>query len=370
MNLTSARLFATFLFVTSIFLQAQSANQKISSQSQQSVYLHSLAALHPIDAHAHVRKNDPVFTAMLERWNLHILDILVVDDKGPTPLPLNQQRAAALNFVRSAHGHASLATTFDPFLFSQSDFLKNAIEGINNDFANGAIAVKIWKNIGMELKDENGKYIMADDPRLEPIYRDIEAHNKTLIAHQAEPDVAWGPPNPNALDSSYYAKHPEWNMDKIPGAPTKKTILQSRDHLLAQNPHLRVVGAHLGSMEGDVALVANTLDRYPNFAVDTAARVAHLAIQPSAKVRAFLIKYQDRVLYGTDIDFFEQETGNAAVEEWEKQLALDWRYFATADTFDYRGHTVHGLHLPSTVLEKLYHSNAVHWFPGIDSPHQ
>lgn len=368
MSLSSARLFIALLFATTTFLPGQPAIRRISPQPEQSTYLRSLAALHPIDAHAHVRKNDPAFTAMLERWNLHILDILVVDDKGPTPLPLNQQRAGALNFIRSAHGHASLATTFDPFLFSQSDFLKNATEGINNDFTNGAIAVKIWKNIGMELKDKNGKYIMADDPRLEPIYRDIEAHNKTLIAHQAEPDVAWGPSNPNALDSSYYAKHPEWNMQKIPDAPTKKMILKSRDHLLALNPHLRVVGAHLGSMEGDVALVANTLDRYPNFAVDTAARVAHLAIQPSAKVRAFLIKYQDRVLYGTDIEFFDQ-SGNTAVEEWEKQLALDWRYFATADTFEYRGHTVHGLYLPASVLKKLYHSNAVHWFPGIDSSH-
>jgi hypothetical protein len=59
-------------------------------------------------------------------------------------------------------------------------------------------------------------------------------------------------------------------------------------------------------------------------------------------------------------------TGNAAVEEWESQLARDWRYFATADTFDYKGHTVHGLNLPPTVLKKIYHSNAVYWFPGVE----
>lgn len=370
MNLSPTYLLAILLLPGGGFLHAQPTTQRIPPKAQRAIYLHSLAALSPIDAHAHIYKSDPVFTAMLERWNLHIVDILVDDDKDPTALPLNQQRVAAFNFVRSAHGHASLCTTFNPFLLSHPDFLKNAIDGLNSDFANGAIAVKIWKNIGMELRDSNGKYVMADDPRLEAIYRDIEAHNKTLIAHQAEPDVAWGPPDPNALDSSYYAKHPEWNMEKIPGAPAKQAILVSRDHLLAQNPHLRVVGAHLGSMEADVDVVARTLDRYPNFAIDTAARVAHLTIQPSAKVRAFLIKYQDRVLYGTDIEFYGHETGNAAVEEWEKQLALDWRYFATADTFEYRGHTVHGLHLPPTVLEKLYHSNAVHWFPGIDSSRQ
>jgi predicted TIM-barrel fold metal-dependent hydrolase len=62
-------------------------------------------------------------------------------------------------------------------------------------------------------------------------------------------------------------------------------VLASRDHLLAENPKLRVVGAHFGSMESDVDLVAQRLDRYPNLAVDTAVRVPHLTIQPRAKVR-------------------------------------------------------------------------------------
>jgi predicted TIM-barrel fold metal-dependent hydrolase len=368
MSLFPSRLFPTLLLAAGVPLQG--AGQVTPSQSQQSKYLHSLAALHPIDAHSHIWRNDPAFTAMLKRWNLDVVDILYVDDKQASALPLAQQRTAALAFVRSAHGHASLCTTFDPFRFSEPDFLKTTIDGLNSDFANGAIAVKIWKNIGMELQDSAGHYVMADDPRLEPIYLDIESHNKTLIAHQAEPDVAWGPPDPNALDTSYYAEHPEWNMEKTPNAPTKKTILESRDHLLEQHPHLRVVGAHLGSMEADVDMVASTLDRYPNFAIDIGARVAHLTIQPSSKIRAFLVKYQDRVLYGTDIEFSGDETGNIAVEEWEKQLALDWRYFATADSFDYNGHPVQGLSLPLAVLKKIYHSNAVRWLPGADSPKQ
>lgn len=335
--------------------------------ARQAPALRALAALHPIDAHAHIWKTDPGFTAMLERWNLHIVDILYVDDKQASSLPLAQQRAAALAFVRSAHGHASLCTTFDPFQFSRPDFLQTTIKGLNDDFAKGAIAVKIWKNIGMELKDSDGHYVMADDPRFEPIYRDIEAHNRTLIAHQAEPDVAWGPSDPKALDAPYYAEHPEWNMQKIAGAPSKQTILTARDHLLALHPHLRVIGAHLGSMESDVNMIAERFDRYPNFAIDTGARVPHLTIQPSAKVRAFLIKYQDRVLYGTDIEFSGAEAARAAVDEWEKQLALDWRYFATADRFNYNGRMVQGLHLPPAVLAKLFHGNAVRWMPGIEA---
>jgi predicted TIM-barrel fold metal-dependent hydrolase len=107
------------------------------------------------------------------------------------------------------------------------------------------------------------------------------------------------------------------------------------------------------------------LDAYPNFAVDTAARVVHLVVQPSDKVRGFLLKYQDRILYGTDLEFLKDAAPQDAVKEWETQYAMDWRYFATKDVFEYSGHKVEGLGLPQAVLRKLYHANAVHWIPGI-----
>jgi hypothetical protein len=96
-----------------------------------------------------------------------------------------------------------------------------------------------------------------------------------------------------------------------------------------------------------------------------AARVPHLTIQPCAKVRAFLIKYQDRVLYGTDTDIIQRSDVKPSITDWDKQLAEDWRYFYTADTFNYDGHMVKGLRLPPPVLRKLYHDNAVHWIPGL-----
>lgn len=132
------------------------------------------------------------------------------------------------------------------------------------------------------------------------------------------------------------------------------------------NPDLRVVGAHLGSMEDHLDQVEARLRLYPNFAVDTAARVQSLVIQPREKAQAFLVKYQDRILYGTDLGFYPGRGDQAAAQDWENQYALDWRYFATDDSFEYHGHKVEGLNLPRSVLKKLYHDNAVHWIPGID----
>jgi predicted TIM-barrel fold metal-dependent hydrolase len=82
-------------------------------------------------------------------------------------------------------------------------------------------------------------------------------------------------------------------------------------------------------------------------------------------VRNFLLKYQDRVLYGTDLGFGKQNNAETAVKNWQAQYARDWRYFATTDRFDYEGREVQGLGLPQSVLRKIFHDNALHWIPGM-----
>jgi predicted TIM-barrel fold metal-dependent hydrolase len=328
-----------------------------------------LSSLEPIDAHTHISRTDPAFSTMLDRLHMHVLDILYVDDTNPNRKLLEPQKQEAMKFVDSAPGRAWLCSTFDPFQIGSPNFSERAVQLLDQDFQRGAVAVKVWKNIGMEIKNASGRYVMLDDPNLQPIYRDIASHNKTLITHTADPDAAWNRQYATAVSAKYFAANPQWDMSKQPDAPSKETILQARDHVLVNFPNLRVIGAHLGSMEGNLDELGSRLDRYPNFAVDTAARVLRLTVEPRERVRAFLIKYQDRVLYGTDLSF-DAETQRSAEAEaivWEEQYLLDWRYLATNDTFDYRGHTVEGLGLPRSVLEKLYHENAIRWIPGIDA---
>jgi len=326
--------------------------------------LQPFAALDPIDTHTHVFNNDPAFPAMLNRLRLHLLDICVFTDKEPAFPNLQDEIHSAMAVTRAARGHISWCTTFDPFKFRSPDFAADTVRQLDQDFKNGAIAVKIWKNIGMELKTPDGRFVMPDDPVFAPIYRDIAAHNKTLIAHLAEPDSCWQPPNPDSPDYSYYKEHPEWYMYGKSDHPSKEKILAARDHLLADNPNLRVVGAHLGSMELDLDGLSQRLDRYSNFAVDTAARVVYLALQPRDKVRAFLIKYQDRVLYGTDLGY-RPKGDSDSLQDWESTYLRDWQFFSTNNTVQFDGRKFQGLQLPDAVLRKLYHDNAVHWIPTI-----
>jgi hypothetical protein len=327
--------------------------------------LHAFAAIHPIDVHVHVFKTDLAFQKMLERLNLKLMDILVTDDTNPNRKHLQHQIDDAEALVRASGGHVTLCTTFDPYKFGSASFSADAIQQIDRDFAQGALAVKIWKNIGMEIKGSSGQYIMADDPKFEPIYKDIASHGKTLMTHQAEPDVAWGPPDTADPSWSYYQENPQWYVGNRPGFPSKQRILDARDHVLANNPKLRMVGVHLGSMERNLDNIASHLDKYPNFAIDTAARMEYLVLMPPEKVSAFLIKYQDRVLYGTDLDLHADADLPDALTEWQSTYARDWKFLATGETLTLKGRQVRGLNLPQPVVQKIFRDNAMHWIPGL-----
>lgn len=329
--------------------------------------LASFSALSPIDAHVHLYKDDPAFGTFLKRLNLRVLDIIVIDDRDPYGKGLEPQRSDTLKVVHVTAGRALFCTTFSPYDFEDPGFAVRTIRQLDDDFANGAIAVKIYKVMGMEMKSKAGKYLMPDDPAFEPIYQSIAAHHRTVVAHIAEPDSCWQPPNTASPDYEYYKQHPEEYAYAHPDWPSKAAILAARDHFLAENPKLRVVGAHLGSMETDVDDIARRFDQYPNFAVDTAARIEYLMMQPHDKVRAFLIKYQDRVLYGTDLVVMPKDDTEKALKEWTNAYARDWKFFATNQTIDVKGRKVQGLELPGPVLRKLYHDNAVRWLPGADA---
>ena len=368
LSLIAAALAATaFLAIRMVarpLFVAAAAQPSLASDSTNDDALQAFAAVEPVDTHVHAFKSDPAFTELMARLRLHVLDICVADTQGIYG-ELAAQLARAKAFVGASPGHARLCVTFNPFTFQKKDFARNTVQQLHQEFADGAVAVKIWKNIGMELKTPDGKYVMPDDSAFAPIYREIAAENKTLVAHVAEPSSCWEPPNPDSPDYDYYKENPEWYMYLHPDHPRKEVILAARDQLLAENPKLRVVGAHLGSMEADVDEIAKRFDRYPNFAVDTAARMEYLMLAPREKVRNFLIKYQDRVVYGTDLEFLANETTPDALKDWQDTYARDWKFLATDQTLQLRGRQIQGLNLPEPVLRRIYHDNAVRWIPGI-----
>ncbi len=350
---------SSFWLLTLILCLARAANAQHPTPSP--------SPLARIDAHAHVFNSAPAFYEMLDRLDLRLVNICVVDKYDPGYEEAAPQHAKALEVFRGSRGRAAWCSTFDPQDWESPGFAERSIALLDQTFKDGAIAVKIYKSIGMELKSRAGKYLMPDDPVFNPILDFIESRNKTLYAHIAEPSSSWRPLDPASPDYEYYKSNPDWHMYRHPERPSKEAILAARDRMLARHAKLRVVGCHLGSMEEDVDEIAKRFDHYANFVVDTAARVPYLMLQPRPKVRAFLIKYQDHVLYGTDLEFPLREKTEEAVKRWETEYARDWKFFATDEKFVYAGHEIRGLALPESVLRKFYRENALRWVPGIES---
>src|SRR6266852_2191907 len=106
--------------------------------------LEEFTSLEPFDAHTHISLTGPHFVGMLDRLHMPVLDILYVDDTTPYRVSPEPQKQDALKFLASCSSRAQLCTTFDPFRFQHPDFSQRAIEDLDQDFANGAVAVKIW----------------------------------------------------------------------------------------------------------------------------------------------------------------------------------------------------------------------------------
>jgi predicted TIM-barrel fold metal-dependent hydrolase len=88
-------------------------------------------------------------------------------------------------------------------------------------------------------------------------------------------------------------------------------------------------------------------------------------IAPREKVRSLFLKYQDRILYGTDLDLLAVANVPESLREWQSTYIRDWKFLATDESFDYSGRTVRGLNLSEPVLRKIYRANAAHWIPGL-----
>jgi predicted TIM-barrel fold metal-dependent hydrolase len=319
-----------------------------------------------VDAHIHYIGDHSDCLVLLGRLDLKLLNVCVAHDSEDPWL------ARAATYRQLAQKHPSFyawATTFAPPDFSDPDYVDRVIRGLERD--RDAVACKVWKNVGMAIRKPSGDFLMVDDPLFDPIYRYLARSGKTLLTHIGEPLACWLPLDNTDSHYGYYSQHPEWHMYNRPGYPSHQELIDARDRVLAKYPQLRVVGAHLGSLEHDVREVAKRLERYPNFAVDTAARIKDLGQQDVDLVREFFVHYQDRILFGTDIVEREPLSSLAESDRRAKLRAVEerysdaFRYFELDQVVTVRGRKAQGLGLDEEVLAKVYCENAQRWYPGI-----
>ncbi len=321
-----------------------------------------------IDFHTHLFYDRPFMIPLLDEWQMKV-GIVNITGKKIFDDSMDRRWLAMLAQRDRHPGRFFLCTSFDAESIERADFADRVVADLQRDIDLGAVMVKVWKDIGLDLRDRSGAYLMIDDDRFRPVWDFLAERGIPVLAHIAEPRAAWLPLDKKSPHYAYYSTHPQYHLYHHPEEPSWDALIDARDRWVERNPGLTIIGAHLGSMEHDVQAVAERLDRFPNFYVDTAERFGDLLIQPREAVRSFLLKYADRILYGTDVIWDKPAAVLTSTEMKEEEasyralLETHWNYLAGSDTISIADKLlvplhVEGLNLPQHTLEAVYAGNA------------
>ena len=305
-----------------------------------------------IDCHNHLDSLQPsaVLAIMDECGIDHLVNITM--KVGDEAFRVMQKFAAASPRRFSTIGWMDWAGLYEPGFIQRSvDYLERLVE-------RGAVGFKVWKDLGLTLRDACGELVRVDDERLDPLYDKARELDIPVMFHTADPAAFFEPLDCFNERYEELAAHPDWSFYGT--QYSKRELLEQRSCICARHPGTRFIGAHVGESPEDLSVVAKMLERFPNVTVDMSSRVAELGRQPYS-AREFFLRFSDRILFGTDL------LPDIAM------YRLHYRFFETADEyFDYPSHAsrqgrwmVYGIFLPDDVLRKVYQENSLRVMPRI-----
>lgn len=306
-----------------------------------------------IDVHSHHNDPSPEYVDKLVREMDSLNMRLMINLSGGSGERLKQTVA-----VMKGRYPGRFAVFANPSFadINEPGYGQRAAERLKQDVRNGAQGLKVFKNFGLDLKYRNGERVKVDDANFDPLWAMCAALNVPVLIHIAEPSAFFDPIdrfNERWLELKQFP-----NRARQPDRyPKFDTLMEERNRMIAKNPKTTFILAHLGYHGNDLARLSKLFDDYPNVYVDIAAVLAELGRQPYT-ARDFLIKYQDRVLFGKDIyepseytQYFRVlETRDDYIEYYRRRHAF-WR--------------IYGLFLPDEVLKKIYSQNAMRLIPGL-----
>ena len=234
----------------------------------------------------------------------------------------------------------------------EDDWGEKQAKELEKSFEAGARGLKFYKTFGLRFRYKDGKLVPVDDPKLDPVWEMCAKHKKPVIIHVADPAAFFTPLDRYNERWHELNAHPDWLFygDKF---PKREDLLAQLYHVVEKHPKTAFVSTHFGNNAEDLGAVAKWLDKYPNLYVDIDARISELGRQPYT-ARKFMIKYADRVMFGTDTPPQAE-----AYRVYYRFLETDDEYFDCAASHHRQGFwMIYGIFLPKDVLEKMYVKNA------------
>jgi predicted TIM-barrel fold metal-dependent hydrolase len=233
----------------------------------------------------------------------------------------------------------------------------NTAKQIEANARAGAKGLKIYKSLGLSVRDKNGKRIQIDDPRIDPVWAKCGDLGIPVLIHSADPKQFWDPIDKNNERWLELKTHPGRRYEGKDAS--WQTLINEQHNVFRKHPKTKFIDAHLGWYGSDLKKLGQLLDQMPNVYTEIGAVIAELGRQPRAG-KAFLTKYQDRVLFGKDSWVpSEYETYFRVLETEDEYFPYHKRYHAFW--------RMYGLGLPDDVLKKIYYKNALKILPNMDS---
>ncbi len=251
----------------------------------------------------------------------------------------------------SAPGRFSTIAWMDWDGLDQGDFFSKAVHRLEESVAHGACGLKIWKDLGLRLKDHDGSMLRIDDERLSPLFEKAAELGVFVMFHTADPAAFFLPTDRTNERYEELAAHPDWSF--YGSTFSKAELLEQRNRVFARHPRTTFVCAHMGEQPEDLKSAAALLETYPHVHFDISARIAELGRQPFT-ARKFFLQFSERLIFGTDL-----------LPEIDMYRA-HYRFLETADEyFEYPSHAsrqgrwcIYGIDLPDQVLARIYRENA------------
>ena len=350
-------LFIAFLIQFTIIAQESGELRLIDWQPKSMMVVKETEILKPkfpvIDIHNHLRDHDKVEYYLDQMDEAGVWKCVSLE--GHSRDDIYREHLQVLHSVSKER----LIVFFHPDFskIDEPDFGVKEAQRLEEAVKEGVRGLKIFKSLGLTIKDESGRIVPVDDPRIDPVWAKCAELGIPVMIHSTDPKAFHAGPidRYNERYDELYA-HPNWSFygDEY---PQKDEVLEQRNRVFEKHPNTIFIGAHVGNLPEELDRVSMWLDKYQNFYVDINARISELGRQPYT-ARRFMIKYQDRILFGTDTPPIAE-----AYRVYYRFLETDDEYFDPTPAHKQQGRwMIYGLYLPDEVLEKIYNLNALKIF--------
>jgi predicted TIM-barrel fold metal-dependent hydrolase len=327
-----------------------------------------------IDLHMHVGYSEPYLkraVGIMDRAGIGIganLNGGTVTRKDGKPSAFERNKALADRLFPGRFVHYA---NLDYAGWDEPGFAAKAAAQIDEAHRLGAAGLKEWKRLGLYLRDKNGKLILIDDPRLDPVWKRCGKLGLPVSIHVADPRAFWLPFNSKNERWAELKDHRPWWFGDKEKYPPRMDLLNALDRVIARHRKTTFVCVHFANNAEDLEWVDAALTRNPNMMADLAARIPEVGRHAPEKVRRLFTKHQDRILFATDFMVYSRlilgssGKGPAPTDaDAHEFYSKHWRWMETNDRQFAHMTPIQGdwkidaIGLPPKVLRKIYFDNA------------